>query len=385
MKRIGLIGNIADVSAFIGNSYEQASADAVISAVGGNTGNVAFVYATRKILGGSVYPIGWDASPDFVGRNIDHIVVCCANQLGSHVDLKFWAERLLAFDKPVTLVGLGVQSSSFDDYPILPQGTYDFLDVVLSRRSGGVNIAVRGDFTAKFLASKGIDSCAIGCPSLLISPSRSLGLDVLLRQRERRERVAVAAGNPWHTPSVPLERLLVNIVNRWRGEYILQHPVEMLKYAYGEFDGLPEATLARFSEVYSGFAGAADIAEWFRRYSSVFLDAPSWMRFLGKFDLVLGARYHGVALGVQAGIPGCVFTIDSRTQELCESSKIKSIPYNDLLRYSEEQLLAACVWGEQDAYLFDNNRRAKIEQYRQYLELNHLPSSQHFLSMAEDD
>ena len=41
-----------------------------------------------------------------------------------------------------------------------------------------------------------------------------------------------------------------------------------------------------------------------------------------KFDFVVGPRFHGVMLAMQAGIPGGVIAHDSRTLELCQTMGI---------------------------------------------------------------
>jgi hypothetical protein len=38
-----------------------------------------------------------------------------------------------------------------------------------------------------------------------------------------------------------------------------------------------------------------------------------------SFDFAVGARFHGVMLAIQAGVPGGVFAHDSRTLELCQT------------------------------------------------------------------
>jgi hypothetical protein len=37
------------------------------------------------------------------------------------------------------------------------------------------------------------------------------------------------------------------------------------------------------------------------------------------FDIVVGARFHGIMLAIQAGTPGGVIAHDSRTLEMCQT------------------------------------------------------------------
>lgn len=384
VRTIGIIDNLRDIPSFVASRYESASAAEVMAATGGNTGNVAFVHGVHQILGDRLRRIEWGTPADVINREIDHVVVCCANQLGAHVDLGSWADKIAQIDKPVTLIGLGAQAPDTSRFPTVPEGTLRFLERVGERRVGAsTNIAVRGQFTADFLASIGIEAAPIGCPSLHVSADRHLGRRIVARQAARIERVAVAAGNPWHGPSAPLEKTLVEIVMRWRGDYVLQHPEVMLQYAYGETAAIDDRARRRFAEVYGSEIYGESIEDWFRRYAAVFVDAPNWMRYLGRFDRVLGPRYHGVALGLQAGVAGCVFTIDSRTEELCSGTGVKSIPAGELIGLPAEEVVARATWSEGDGEAFDSIRTARAVAYLGFLEGNALASSPQLAVLAQ--
>lgn len=382
--KIGLIDNMQSACKCADTGMGTPSADTIMAATGGNTGNLAFVHAIRKLLDGSVQRIHWGMDSKDVNDSIDHIVVCCANQLGEHIDLGSWADSLEQLDKPVTLLGLGAQSHDMAVLPDLPQGTLRFLKVVESRRAGsGPNIGVRGRFTQRLLSTQGIESTVIGCPSLHISDERKLGQKVLDRQhREGIRRVAVAAGNPWHTPSAFLEPILVDVVNGWHGEYVVQHPVSMLKYAFGEMAHVNDMTRDRFLEVYGPSFDEASLLSWYRRYAVAFSDIFEWMRFLGKFDLALGPRYHGVALGIQVGVPGCVVTIDTRTEELCLETGVKSLSIGQLQNINAQELVDACRWNEEDADRFDKCREGLAISLCNFLDRTALRPSRHLHSIS---
>jgi polysaccharide pyruvyl transferase WcaK-like protein len=69
---------------------------------------------------------------------------------------------------------------------------------------------------------------------------------------------------------------------------------------------------------------------WIRRYAVTFNDAASWLDAMRKFDFVVGPRFHGVMLGIQAGVPGGVIAHDSRTFELCQTIGIPVRDHADL-------------------------------------------------------
>lgn len=385
MKRIGIIDNLNDIRGFAESRFHVASAADIMAATGGNTGNVAFVFGLKQLIGNPTVRIEWHWKPESVRQHVDQIIVCCANQIGAHADLGGWADKLAAIDLPVTLVGLGAQANSFNDQPDIPEGTRRFLAVVNALRvePEQENISVRGDFTKNTLARLDTSAVATGCPSLLISSNPNLGKDILARQNTQPvQRVAVAAGNPWHGPSAFLERELVRLVDQQQGAYVLQHPESMLQFALGERDALPEKTVRRFLEIYPDHPTLDALLNWYRHHAYAFIDAPNWMNFLKRFDLVVGPRYHGVALGIQAGVAGCVYTIDSRTQELCDGTGIKSVLVQSLAGKSPTEMIAASLWTEDDAIGFDANRVSKANLYKEFLEGNQIEPSPHLIKQS---
>jgi len=384
MKRIGVIDNLIDIQSLLENKYHNCNAAEVMKATGGNTGNVAFVFGVRHIIKNPVTRIGWGWTPEVVKQRVDHLVVCCANQIGAHADLSNWADKLEMFGLPVTLIGLGAQSESYEIKPFVPEGTKKFLSVVDAFRANpsNSNIGVRGQFTQKTLQSLGFDSVRTGCPSLMISKDKELGKNILKRQGDTRyEKVAVAAGNPWHGSSAFLESILVDVVDKYSGAYILQHPESMLQVAYGEIENITENTINHFLKIYGDHFNFEKMLSWYRRNAYVFIDAPNWMRFLDKFDAVIGSRYHGVALALQHTIPGCVFTIDSRTQELCDETAVKAINISQLKNIQADELVDITRWSFNDADCFDSNRVLKAKVISEFLLASGIEPSEHLKSI----
>jgi len=382
MKNIGLITNtnpkLLENDLQTGTSF----AEIVDQAMGGNTGNIGFVHGVKKLLGDRVLQIGWGDNPVNIQKHIDHIVVCCANQIGEHVDLGRWGEVLQSYDKPVTLVGLGAQATSKDEYPSIPDGTMKFLKVVSNHNvSKYGNILVRGTYTQAVLRLAGFESIPAGCPSLLISSTPQLGRKISeLCKHRSPSRIAVAAGNPWHEISAHLENKLISIVSEWDGEYVVQHPLTMLMYSLGESHMIEQSIRDSFCKVYAQSMAPSEVAYWFERYSVTFTEAPAWMRFLKKYDLTIGPRYHGVALAIQSGRPGLVITIDSRTQELCDSTGIKNIALKDASKMSSAELVSHAVWSDKDGVRLDEARRVQSGRFSAAFCDNQLTPSTHAIS-----
>ncbi len=210
--------------------------------------------------------------------------------------------------------------------------------------------------------------------------SEFTGTQILLRQNKSEiGKVTIAAGNPWHAKSAPLEKRLCDIVDKYHGEYILQHPLEMVQYMYGERDSIADNVRERFSEVY-GVTDFEELLSWYRKNASLYVEVGSWMLALKRSDLVLGPRYHGVALGIQAGMPGTVIAIDSRTTELCQGTGIKYLKLDDTLKMNAEEIIIASKWSEEDASLLDSRRKVAAAGYIDFLTLNDLEPSSHIRS-----
>ena len=104
----------------------------VFAQMGGNAGNLAFVYAIRQHLVGWGDPanLPWRALPAHLERSGDVCVIPCANQFGPRFDLDRLANRLAKVDMPLVAVGLGAQSGLNLQIPEVPDGTVRWLRTI---------------------------------------------------------------------------------------------------------------------------------------------------------------------------------------------------------------------------------------------------------------
>ena len=357
----------------------------VFAQMGGNAGNLAFVYAIRQHLVGWGDPanLPWRALPAHLERSGDVCVIPCANQFGPRFDLDRLANRLAKVDMPFVAVGLGAQSGLNLQIPEVPDGTVRWLRTIADHAVGNAtNISVRGDFTRRVLEAYGFeDVCVTGCPSLFLNPSAALGQIVAARAQERADgfknparttRVAVAAGHPgWHHLR-RIERSLARIVTETRGAYICQAPLEMVLLGRGDVDELDSSQLDSCREYIDPECGAEDFMIWARRHAVAFGDISGWIEFLRRFDFVVGTRIHGTALGLQAGVPALCIVPDSRTLELCQTMGLPYVPVTEVRDGVELAPLFHRFLDSFDADRFDANRRRLARSYRAFLESNGL-------------
>lgn len=383
--KIGLITNLTNIDQFISKKLNIANSDEWMEATGGNTGNVAFVKGVTNLLDHKISIVNWGDNPKSVNQTYDQLVVCCANQIGAHCDLRGWVERFSAFDLPVTFIGLGAQSDQIGKIPDIPEGSKKLLEFTKKLRinPNKTNIITRGEFSSQVVSQYNMDSSPFGCPSQFISLQKRLGERCLAHQtRTKHVRIITAAGNPYH-PSGALESLLTQVVEKYQGDYILQHPKVLIQLGLGEVSEFSEATKKVLERTYARLGKFADIASWFESYSVFFADAPNWMHYSRHFTLAIGPRYHGVALPIQAGVPGKVISIDSRTFELASTTGVPVVPYQDVMNMSAKELVNSSKWTSKDASHYDNVRKDNAQKYLQFFSDNKLPVNPSLKELSE--
>jgi hypothetical protein len=382
--RIGVITNLVLADNFVRNSLSTASTQDWMVTLGGNTGNIAFVEGILKSLGDDYDIIGWGDDTKATHQHYDHIVVCCANQIGAHFNLSTWARVLEEYNLPTTLIGLGAQADNIGDVPEVNEGAHHFLQVVDSLRNNPEysNIISRGDYSASVLASLGAESKPFGCPSQFISDEVDLGKLCLQHQDETSVRIMTAAGNPWGK-EYKFEKTLTELADLYHGDYVLQHPQSLLKIATPEFTSLDDSALERVMLAYSHLGDIKDIHRWFKSNSITFADVQNWMHYSRRFSSVIGPRYHGIAIPIQAGVPGKVITIDSRTQELSQATGIPFIPYNTVEFASPKDLSEICRWEQEDADRLNLVRVDNAYKYISFLKENGLKESSQLSNLAK--
>ena len=366
MIRVGLIDNLQNIDNLVLHEGYEANIDRYMAGLGGNNGNLAFVHGVRKCLENKITRVGWGWTAEHVKQHADVLVVSCANQVGAHADLGGWADAVAKFDLPIVLIGLGAQTTNYEADVDVPEGTRRFLEEVAKRRPGSAaNIAVRGEFTRGVLDTLGVESEAIGCPSLYISGDVALGASIARRSTARApERIAVAAGNPFHVANRKVEARMIELCDRYSGAYVVQHPNSIVGLSVGQYPD--DAKLATIANAL-GFADSAACLAWFERNAYSFHESQVWMHFLRHYDAVVGARYHGVAFGVQAGIPGVTLHIDNRTRELSATTGIPSIGVEEVEHMSVEAIVQATRWDEAQGAHFDQNRKERAGWMARFL------------------
>lgn len=342
-------------AAFVGSSLvvEDASLNTskhLLDMCGGNTGNFAYIRGLWGLIGTDFEHFRWNAPPEAVKERCNVVVLACANQLGPHTDLGHFAEHLERIGLPILAFGLGAQAQSFDETAALTEGTRRWVHVLAAHApTESPNIGVRGEFSRRVLERLGLGErvSVTGCPSNFIN------LDPLLSAKLEKKygapdvgRVGVAAGLPYWPELQKIEEALADIVEATQGMYVAQHEINMIRLARSEFEDIDAKTLNLLNRYIRPKLNQENFKLWCRRNAVSFIDAASWMEALRNVDFVVGPRFHGVMLAMQAGTPGGVIAHDSRTLEMCQTMQIP-------VRHSKDIDGAITLNGLRSLFAFD--------------------------------
>lgn len=352
--------------------------------VGGNTGNLAFQYAIYNQLAGVGTVVNWGAPPAQIDRAGRIGVLPAANQLGKHVDYATLAERFSQLRSTrLVMIGLGAQSGLDGKIPEVSSGTLRWMQEIAARSPAGApNISVRGEFTRQVLEHYGMGDRAVvlGCPSLFINPDPALGQRIAAKGTDFR-RVAVAAGHESWMHLASIEASLGRLVTATSGSYVGQHALPMMQLTRGEARLMDRDRLLACRDYVCPGMDYEDFVEWSRRHGRLFTDVHCWMEHYRLFDLVIGARIHGVMLALQAGVPGICIAHDSRTQELCEVMKVPYVLSSTI--HDGVELAQLPDLFNFDADAFDRNRALLAERYLGFLRSNELQPVPWLAALAE--
>ncbi|MGQ0672769.1 MAG: polysaccharide pyruvyl transferase family protein [Hyphomicrobium sp.] len=354
-----------------------------------NTGNLAFVHACWLIFGTSVNAHPWTSTLRQFDAEKDVMVFPAANQIGAHVDMGRVVPAMTKSHIPILMIGLGSQFQLEKMEPdAVPQGTIEWLEHIASRApvKDIPNISLRGHTSMLVLKHFGLDKHAVvtGCPSNFICAHPSLGVTISRKirahKKQKRPRVAVAAGSPSRPELLGLEQSLIEMLLSTRGEYIVQHPPNMIAAARQIYGGnMRPAIEAQCSKVLPERLRTGTL-RWFARNARVYSFVPEWMAGLRTFDYVVGTRIHGTMLGLQAGVPSVCLYVDSRTKELCETMGIPSANAKDFQNGITVSDVRS-ILDDWNSELYDRTRVQLGRMLQELIKGNNVRTSRHLTNI----
>jgi hypothetical protein len=338
--------------------FYRIGADELCARHGGNTGNVAFVSAIRSHLTGNVIQVDWGTSAGQLRACADLVIIACANQLGRHTDLSSIADNLDQAGLPIIAIGLGAQADTQGSDVVLTEGTRRWVEVIRAHQPTKTpNIGVRGEYTLRQLDRLGLGETAAvtGCPSNFTNLATDYVASIERQVDREVTYVAIAAGHPHTQALMTVDRQLVALVDQCNGTCIVQHDHTMIKAAMQEFDAIKPSSLEHTRQYFKPELAMPEFQEWCRRRLLVFADTTNWMAWLRRYDFVLGPRFHGIMLALQAGVPAGCIAHDSRTLELYETMAVPVRTYDSI----SEPLSLENI---RDVFPFDGDRYRAVRR-----------------------
>ena len=352
--------------------YSNSGFDQLYRDIGQNNGNLAFVHAVKTQIQGDISFHPWHTRPE-VFNQADFVVIPCANQLGKHTDLGGLAKNLAAVEKPIVAIGLGAQAKEFGADVMLTEGTRAWLDALIEngRRHSIQNIYTRGPYTSEQIAKlTGAETMANGCPSHFINPRPDLGMQIEKNWNANTlpQRIAVAGGHESWENTRQIEQQLISLMMdpQFPGSYIVQSMGNMIKISRGLFDEIEPEVLDRIHNHTVPHYSREQFKTWALNYARSFYDVAAWMDELRRYDLLIGPRFHGAQLAIQAERMACTVTIDTRTEEMCRETGVPYLRAEDLTQPLTRARIKQLVKFDGAAY--DRHRAAKCARYVGFLQ-----------------
>ncbi len=341
----------------------------------GNTGNLLFIHALRRVLHYDALAHGRQFVPAELRDRHDGIVVAAANWLSPRHSFAELATRIEATQLPCVVVGIGAQAPSEAEIPALQDGVLRLMKIASERSD---SISVRGEYSAEVLAHYGIDNVTVtGCPSLLWNLDRS---PRVAKPQRRVTRVALNCSR-----GAPDERLFTRRARRvqtnrlnvllprlalHRGlDFVAQAELPDIYHALGRRD---EDTVTKaFPDYLSRVYGTTDtryLNDFLAHRTKVFFDVEAWLLYLTGQHLVFGTRLHGAIAGLLAGIPAVLVTHDTRTAEMARQASIPSVSAETVTEEIDfQQVYDAC-----DVETFNRSASAYYKRFAEFFDANGL-------------
>ncbi|MGI4799037.1 MAG: polysaccharide pyruvyl transferase family protein [Janthinobacterium lividum] len=297
-----------------------------LSHLGLNTGNMIFTESLVRVLRGASWCSFELRQQDLHGKDV--IVLAAANWINSYDDMGWLADRLERTSLPIVMVGIGAQSTSAMELPVVRPGTMRLLSLVRDRST---SIAARGAFTCDVLNRYGIKTGVVtGCPSLLLAGSQG--------PRIRTTGGVHAAVSCMHATrhgfqqAEPFQAYLYQQAYRQRMQIVLQSELADIYLALGKINNL-EITARAINVVRSVYADddVVTLERYLRTHGHVFTNLQDWLHYMATRSFCFGTRIHGVVASLLAGTEATLIAHDSRTLEMAHSMFLPHITSSEIL------------------------------------------------------
>lgn len=349
---------------------------------GNNFGNMLIGNGIVSVLDNCEYITRSQLSnPHEANERCDHIIIPAANFLWKGFDFGYMADFINATNLPVTIIGLGAQTSDRSTVSEIHPNTLRLVKIISERSP---SLGVRGFYTAEVLAAHGILNVEVlGCPSLytnlkppkkIISPTIDSLHEVGVNFSRRVSSHAFSKSN-----LCVIENELLKIAIKMNLPFIAQDELEELEIAFGKGGEVVENPVAS----YFFESKKDDVIDYFSRNTHYFCNVNDWADFVRHRAGTIGSRLHGNIISLINDKPGFIVTHDSRTLEMVAliGAPYLHIKENEVDKFNSDYLLERVFSA--DYGVFISNMEKLFCKYSQFLELHKIPNKINYLNFEK--
>ena len=298
---------------------------------GENIGNLLIGNGVCSILKGYQYIFRDQVeSPEHAQEVCSRIVIPAANFLWKSFDFGFMADFIEKTDLPVTMIGLGAQTSNRSQVSTIHPNTLRLVRLISERSP---SIGVRGFYTAEVLAAHGIMNVEVlGCPSLYSNanpPSIIKSWSPDLEQRISTNFSRNVSPHSFDCQALAkIENKILRIAMSTNSQFVIQDELDEANIKAGT----ASAEQIRRVTTYFNESDSDEVASYFSMNSKYFTTYESWSESLSQCSLSVGSRLHGNLVALLSGVPAVCIVHDSRTLEMCA---LTGVPFINILEYGD--------------------------------------------------
>jgi len=292
-----------------------------------NTGDICVYDSTLRLIDyqdGDILNIDSPVTDEDVARfksRCDFVLLRGSNYIHEHMDWGHFGDWIEALDLPVLCIGVGAQAESDRKIQLSVAGRRVW-KAIAARTA---EIGVRGAFSAETLHYNGIHNVKIvGCPSVFRGLNREMKLVHPIEGPKRitfsvrREVDSSYSADP--AEFVATQKRLIAKLSLVSNIYLSCHGEPEEKAFFYRAPKHLDAAAAKLTA--SGWFDETTGPLLRRLYESrlYYVASPGDYDFyIKQFDAAIGYRVHAVLPAVAQGVPGALFSYDSRSRELAEA------------------------------------------------------------------
>ena len=311
------------------------------------------------------------ADVDRYNREFDFAFLRGSNFIHEHMRWERAGELIEKLRIPVFAIGVGAQAEARREIRLPQEG----LRVWAAIADHCASIGVRGAFSAETLAQNGIRNVeVVGCPSIFRARRRDLQLRLKpaydVRKIAFSLRRETGAGYARNVASyLKIQKDFMLRLDREAEMTVTLHgECEEKAFFFRDPEREAKAVATLRASQWLTPADEAQILDIYRSRLFLNTSVEQYDEFIGKMDLAIGYRVHGVLPALANGTPGILVDYDERSAELARTLQIPLLPEQALVERGWRDIYTPDAFGG-----FLKHFPACYDKMVEFLDLNGVP------------